>query len=222
MVAPGSEQAIGMPAGDPVRGAVLQQRRIRRATFVGGEPAARREAAALRQIEQRGNHAPDLGQPRTTGCAACRDIDVGNGAQQALRVGMAGLLEQVVDGCLLDLSAGVHHHHPVGGFGDHAHVVGDQDDRGAERVLQLAHEVEDLRLDGHVERGCWFVGDQNLRDCTTAPWRSSRAGACRRRAGADRRALASPPPGCARGAASRWTCPARRAVTGPGAARWPR
>ena len=30
-------------------------------------------------------------------------------------------------------------------------------------VLQRAHEIEDLRLDGHVERGGRLVGDQELR-----------------------------------------------------------
>jgi len=39
--------------------------------------------------------------------------------------------------------------------------VGDQDDRGAESVLKLAHQIEDLSLDRHVERGGWFVRDQH-------------------------------------------------------------
>ena len=53
--------------------------------------------------------------------------------------------------------------------------------------LQVLQQVEDLRLDGDVERGGRLVGDQQLRARRRAPWRSSRAGACRRTAGADSR-----------------------------------
>ena len=48
----------------------------------------------------------------------------------------------------------------VGDVGDDAQVVGDDDDRGVELGLELPDEVEDLRLDGHVERGGRLVGDQ--------------------------------------------------------------
>ena len=71
----------------------------------------------------------------------------------------------------------------VGHLRDHAQVVGDQHDRHAVFPLQLAHQVEDLRLGGHVERGGRLVGDQQARLAGRAPWRSSRAGAGRRRAG---------------------------------------
>ena len=51
---------------------------------------------------------------------------------------------------------------------------------------------QDLRLDRHVQRGGRLVGDQQLAACRPAPWRSSRAGASRRRTGADSRARAAP------------------------------
>ena len=57
--------------------------------------------------------------------------------------------------------------------------------------LQLAQQLEDLRLDRHVERGRRLVGDQQLRARTPAPSRSSRAAACRPRAGADTRRRAA-------------------------------
>ena len=53
---------------------------------------------------------------------------------------MQRLREQLVDRRLLDLAAGIHDDHALRGLGDHAQVVGDQDDRGAELVLQLAHQ----------------------------------------------------------------------------------
>ena len=51
----------------------------------------------------------------------------------------------------------------LGIFGDHAHIVGDQDNRGAGRILDFADQVEDLRLDRHIERGGRLVGDQQFR-----------------------------------------------------------
>jgi hypothetical protein len=56
----------------------------------------------------------------------------------------------------------IHHDHPLADLGHHAEVVGDQDHRGPRPLLQLQHQVEDLRLDGDVERGRRLVGDQEL------------------------------------------------------------
>ena len=39
----------------------------------------------------------------------------------------------------------------------------DQDDRGAELLLQFQDQIEDLRLDRHVQRGRRLVGDQHPR-----------------------------------------------------------
>ena len=41
--------------------------------------------------------------------------------------------------------------------------MGDEDERQPELALQLAQQVEDLRLDRHVERGDRLVGDDQLR-----------------------------------------------------------
>ena len=65
--------------------------------------------------------------------------------------------------------------------------------------LQPLDQLEDLRLDGHVERRRRLVGDQQLRDRWRAPWRSSRAGACRRRTRAGRSRRAGAARGCRRG-----------------------
>ena len=71
--------------------------------------------------------------------------------------------EQLLDRGLFDLASGVHHHHPARILGDDPHVVGDQHDRGTELLLELDHQVEDLRLDGDVEGGGGLVGEQDLR-----------------------------------------------------------
>jgi hypothetical protein len=45
---------------------------------------------------------------------------------------------------------------------DDAEVVGDEQDAHAQLGLQPAHQLEDLRLDRHVERGGRLVGDQQV------------------------------------------------------------
>ena len=57
--------------------------------------------------------------------------------------------------------------------------------------LQRPDQVEDLRLDRDVERRRRLVGDQQFAAGTTAPSRSSRAAACRRRTRADSRRRAA-------------------------------
>ena len=58
---------------------------------------------------------------------------------------------------------GVHHRDPVGGLGDHAHVVRDEHHRGAALARQALEQLDDLRLDRHVERGGRLVGDDQAR-----------------------------------------------------------
>ena len=71
-------------------------------------------------------------------------------------------MEDLRDRPALDHPAAVHHDHPVGHLGDHAHVVGDEDDGGAGFLLQVADQLEDLRLHGDVERRGRLVGDEHL------------------------------------------------------------
>jgi hypothetical protein len=73
---------------------------------------------------------------------------------------MAGRREQVMHRGFFDHLARVHHHHPLGRFGDHAHRVRDQHHRHAHLLLELGDQVQDLRLDGDVQRGGGLVGDQ--------------------------------------------------------------
>ena len=52
------------------------------------------------------------------------------------------------------------HDDAVGDLGHHAEVVGDEQHAGAAPLLQLADQLQDLRLRGDVERGGRLVGDQ--------------------------------------------------------------
>ena len=59
-------------------------------------------------------------------------------------------------------TAGIHNDDALRHLGDDAQIMGDQHDRGVDPLLQFAHQIEDLRLDRHVERGRRLVGDQQL------------------------------------------------------------
>ncbi len=92
-----------------------------------------------------------------------RAIEPRDRRHQPARIRMARPREQRLHRRLLDLAARVHHDHALRGLGDHAEVVRDEHDRGAGALLQLQHQVEDLRLDGDVERRRRLVGDQDRR-----------------------------------------------------------
>ena len=47
-------------------------------------------------------------------------------------------------------------------FRHHTQVVRDEQDRHFEAALQVTHQVQDLGLNRHVQRGGWLVGNQEL------------------------------------------------------------
>ena len=75
---------------------------------------------------------------------------------------MLGVVDDACQRPELGDAAGVHHRDLVRRLRDDPEVVRDEDDGGAVLRLELADEVEDLRLDGDVERGRRLVGDQHL------------------------------------------------------------
>jgi hypothetical protein len=115
------------------------------------------ESASLRQVDEVRHVAGDDRQ------LVLHGPDDRDGADQAARVRVGRSAEEGRHVALLDDLAGIHDGHPVAHLGDHAEVVGDEDDRRAGLVPEVAHEIEDLRLDRHVERGGGLVGDQQLR-----------------------------------------------------------
>ena len=76
---------------------------------------------------------------------------------------MGGRGVEVGGGGVLDDLAGVHHGDSVAHPGDDAEVVGDQQHGDVEALLKVGEQVEDLRLDRHVEGGRRLVGDEQLR-----------------------------------------------------------
>jgi hypothetical protein len=81
-------------------------------------------------------------------------------ADEPARVRMGRLAEEGGDVRLLDDLAGVHDRYPVGHLRHHTEIVGDEDHRRVELFFQIDHQVEDLSLDGHVERRGGLIGDQ--------------------------------------------------------------
>jgi hypothetical protein len=111
----------------------------------------------------------------------------------------------------IDHLAGIHHGHRCA-ISHHAHVVRDQHQRHAAVFLQAAQQVENLRLDGDIQRRGGFVGNQQLgvagnghgdHHALAHAARQSGAGNVQRRLSA---------PECPPAPAVRWSARARRLV----------
>ena len=78
-------------------------------------------------------------------------------------VGVLRPLEHVGGAALLDDRALAHHVDAVGHPAHDAEIVRDQQHGHAELALQALQQLQDLRLDRHVERRGRLVGDQQVR-----------------------------------------------------------
>ena len=145
----GRMQSASLKRGPAGRGGAAAQ-----ASMAMG--AARREEAARRAIELAGHDAGNRGQEPRRGALRQR-------REQRRGIGVVRIGEEVAGRRRLHLLAGILHDDALRRLGDHAHVVGDQDERHAAVALEAHQQVEDLRLDGDVERGGRLVGDQELR-----------------------------------------------------------
>ena len=94
-------------------------------------------------------------------------LRVGHGysGKQGLRVRVQSVLEQlVVGGDLHDLSQ-IHDSDAIGDVSNHRQVVGDEQIGQIELRLKILKQVDDLGLNGYVQGGDGFVGDDKLRLC---------------------------------------------------------
>ena len=83
-----------------------------------------------------------------------------HGGQQGAGIRLQRTGEKTGTTALLDLFAAQHDQHTIRHFGDHAHVVRDEDHTHREFMLQLLDQRQDLCLDRHVQRRRRLVGDQ--------------------------------------------------------------
>ena len=82
--------------------------------------------------------------------------------EQVLGVGCCGAVKMALRAaCLDDLAIG-HDADPVGHLAHDAEIVGDEQHGHVELGLELQQELEDLRLDGDVERRGRLVGDEQV------------------------------------------------------------
>ena len=88
--------------------------------------------------------------------------EVGQGVDQQARVGMARAREQLAGGASLDDAAQIHDADARRHVPHHRQVVADEQVGEPETVLQVAHQVEDLRLHRNVERAGRLVADDEL------------------------------------------------------------
>src|SRR5262249_50257881 len=145
---------------DEARNAVVpldldQRRWLRRATCIGAH-ATVAEPAARRPIERARDHAGNRREALFAAAPARQRV------QQPDRVGMLWAGENDLRLCAFDDLAGVHDCHLVGAFRYDAEIVGDEQHGHAEPPLELADQLEDLRLDRHVECRGWLIRDQEL------------------------------------------------------------
>ena len=117
------------------------------------ERAPGRDRFGLRRIaaEARRRHA----EPRIA------DRRVGRGERAG--VGVGGFPEHGAGGSFLHDGTRVHDREAVADLDEHREVVGDEEHREDEAVLQVLQQPEHLRLHHHVERGRRLVGDDDLR-----------------------------------------------------------
>ena len=76
---------------------------------------------------------------------------------------MLGVEENLLHRPLFDDAAGVHHDDVVRHLRDDAEVVRDEHNAAVDSGAHLAQQVENLRLNGDVQRGRRLVGDDELR-----------------------------------------------------------
>src|SRR5689334_21019256 len=136
----------------------LDQLRSLAATRLDGHGAARVKAAAGGRRGGLGRVAGELAP-----FALRLRLRHGDGRQQRLRVRVQRAREDLFGIRLFDDLAEVHHGHAVGDVFNHREVVRDEKVSQVELLLQVAEQVKNLRLYGHVERRHGFVTDDEAR-----------------------------------------------------------
>ncbi len=127
------------------------------------------EALVYAVFAARGESAAGLGLDRGADfaaedfrCVAPRRFDFRNRRDERAAVGVVLVSEQFFCRRFFDDLAEVHDGDLVGDVFDHRHVVGDEHVGKVQPVLEVLHQVEDLRLNGDVERRDGLVAHDEL------------------------------------------------------------
>ena len=115
---------------------------------------------------------PSAGSPGSAGrrwsrigsrCRSTTGSGIGTAESSEIVYGCSGFVVELVRRRDLDDRAEIHDGDPVGDVPDDREVVRDEEIGELEVVLQRLEQVEDLRLDRHVERRDRLVGDDEVR-----------------------------------------------------------
>ena len=168
----------------------------------------RAQAGSAAQTAANPGIARDRGTAPSTDASCPRGPVPGIEASSARVYGWRGLSKSRARGCDLRHAAAVEHQHAVGDLGDHAEIVGDEQDRQALSRCSLRSSV---RICAWIVTSSAVVGSSAISSrAPPAPSRSSRAGACRRTFRADRRRARVPRAGSRRAGTGRALPAARR------------
>ena len=94
--------------------------------------------------------------------AAVGHIDARHRIDQHPRIIVLRFVKDVIDRAGFHDGAAAHHLYLVRKSCDHTHIVRNQNDRGFQLVLQVAHDFQNLRLYRDVQRGGGLVGNQKI------------------------------------------------------------
>jgi len=120
--------------------------------------ATRMKTTTGRWRERRGNVA---GQ--TTRRTRARGIRHRRGQRERVRVRMRRSRKHIRRVPFFDDRTQVHHHHAIRHQTRDAQIVCDEQVREFFLRLQFLHQFQNLRAHRHIERGHWFVGDNEFR-----------------------------------------------------------
>ena len=123
---------------------------------------ARTRAGSAAGTGSRAAWRPAAGAPRGCPQRTIRVREVREGLEQLLRVGMLRRAEEAGGFVLLGHAAAVHDDDPITDLRHDAEVVGHEDDGHSEVAGDALEQLEDLRLDHHVECGRRLVGDDDV------------------------------------------------------------
>ena len=87
-------------------------------------------------------------------------LQSGHGCNQHAGIGVLGPLQHIVLAADLYQVAQAQHGHTVRHFGHHAEIMGDEEHARAVALLQIKHQLQNLRLGGDIQRGGGLVRNQ--------------------------------------------------------------
>src|SRR5258706_15492728 len=76
---------------------------------------------------------------------------------------MTRVVKHLANRRFFDNPSGVHYRDAIRGFRNNTEIVRDQKHRKSEVLSQTSKQLENLSLNGHVQRGGWLIRDKQLR-----------------------------------------------------------